>query len=427
MHDVLPQEQKYWEYVVETAKMVLRGWDWQRLDTPLLEETALFTRSIGEDTDIVSKELFETKTRGSGARYSLRPEGTAPVVRAYIEHGMRSWPKPVKLYYVGPFFRYDRPQSGRYRQMHQFGMEVFGSAAAATEAEMMYVANTLFQQLGLEDYTFHINTLGDAADRQEYLKVLKEHLRRNRRKLSRESKERITTNPLRVLDSKDEKDQQVANTAPQLIDHLSEEARDHFDKVLRMLDELEVPYEVKPSVVRGLDYYTGTVWEVVPKSPEGERADLGQQSSLAGGGRYDGLVKRLGGKDTPAVGMAFGIERIIEQIKKEGIELTATDGPQVFVAQLSDRAKLAAMKVMKKLQEAQIRFAESVDRDGMQPQLKLADRLGAKWVVVIGQKEVMDGSVILRNVESGMQEVVSQDNLVEELQKRIDLGSISSL
>lgn len=418
MHDALPSEQKYWEYVTETAKIVLQGWDWQKIDTPILEETKLFVRSLGAETDIVSKELFELKTRGGGAQYSLRPEGTAPVARSYIEHGMRSWPKPVKLFYCGPFFRYDRPQAGRLRQLHQFGMEVFGSVSPITEVEIMYVANLLLQQLGLEDYVFEVNSLGSQEDRKEYLKVLKQHLRQNKRKLSRESRERINTNPLRVLDSKDEKDQQVANTAPKLIDSLSDVSRQYFDKILKMLDEMEVPYEVKPGMVRGLDYYQGTVWEVVPRIVGGED-NLGQQASIAAGGRYDGLVKQLGGKSTPAVGMAFGIERIIDRIKAEGIELTMTDGPQVFVAQLSEQAKLTALRVMRILQEADIRFAESVDRDGMQPQLKLADRLGVNWVIVIGQKEVLDKTVILRNMESGMQEVVDQDRLVDELRKRI--------
>ena len=414
--DILPSEQKYWEYVIETAKQVLRGWDWQRLDTPLFEETSLFTVGVGEDTDMVAKELFELKTRGGGAAYSLRPEGTAAVVRAYIEHGMRSWPKPVKLYYVGPFFRYDRPQAGRYRQLHQFGMEVFGSAAPITDVEVIYVAHTLLAQLGLEDYVFHINSLGVPADRKAYVKVLKEHYRRNRTKLCRDCKERLKTNPLRLLDCKEEKCQQVAKGAPRLLDSLSDEARSNFERVVAMLEELGVPHEIRGSLVRGLDYYNGTVWEVFPKSQE-----AASQAALGGGGRYDGLIKRLGGKDTPALGAAFGVERIVSRLKEEGIELTAFDGPRVFVAQLGDAAKMTALRVMRSLQEAQIHFAESIDREGMQPQLKLASRLGASWVVIIGQKEVLDKTVILRNVVSGMQEVVPQESLAQELSKRLDL------
>jgi len=414
--DVLRSEQKYWEYVVETAKMVLRGWDFQRVDTPLFEESVLFTHGVGLDTDIVAKELFELKVRGGGAAYSLRPEGTAPLVRSYIEHGMRSWPKPVKLYYVGPFFRYDRPQAGRWRQFHQFGLEVFGSAAPVTDAELIYVVHRLLAQLGLEDYTFRVNSLGTAADRTVYIKVLKEHYRRNRAKLCRVCKERLKTNPLRVLDCQEEKCQQVANTAPQLLDHLSDEARESFEKIVAMLEELEVPHEVHSSLVRGLDYYTGMVWEIMPTG-EGSAS----QGSLGGGGRYDGLVKRLGGRVTPALGAACGIERIVDRLKEEGIELTAIDKPQVFVAQLGDAAKMTALKVMRVLQEAQIHFAESVDREGMEPQLKLADRLGAAWVVIIGQKEVLDKTVILRNMVSGMQEVVPQDDLAEELTKRLDM------
>jgi len=421
MQDILPQEQKYWEYVVETAKLVARGWDFQRIDTPVIEETRLFTRAVGEETDMVSKELFELKSRGRGSHYSLRPEGTAPIVRAYIEQGMRSWPKPVKLFYVGPFFRYDRPQKGRFRQHHQFGLEVFGSSSSATEVELMYIEHTLFQQLGLEEYVFHINSLGEPNDRKAYVKVLKDHYRRNRAKLCQNCKNRLTSNTLRVLDCKQEKCQQLANTAPSIVDHLSDEAKEHFESVTRLLDGLEIPYEVVPSLVRGLDYYTHTVWEVVPKAIVTEDGDIGAQSSLGGGGRYDGLVKQLGGRSVAGVGVSHGIERIIDQLKAESIELTVTDGPQVFVAQLSESAKLTALKVMKQLQEAQIRFAESVDRDGMQPQLKLADRLGVQWVIVIGQKEVLDKTVILRNLESGMQEVVTQKDLVAELKKRLNI------
>ncbi len=341
--DVLPADQKYWEYVIEHARMFLRGWHFQEIITPIFEETALFTRGLGEDTDIVQKELFEIKSRGKSAQYALRPEGTAPMVRAYIEHGMRGWPRPVKLFYVGPFFRYGRPQAGRFRQLHQFGVEVFGSQAPITDVQVIYLFHLLLRQLGLEDYVVLVNSLGKPIERQEYLKLLKAHLRRNARKLSRESRQRITSNPLRVLDSKDEKDQRIANTAPRLLDHLSEESKHHFEYVLGKLEELKVPHEISPSLVRGLDYYTHTVFEFVPRSTRG----LSQQNALAAGGRYDNLVKELGGRDTPAIGVAAGIERIIECLKTEGVELTVTDQPQIFIAQLGEQAKTTALEVMK--------------------------------------------------------------------------------
>ncbi|MEX2054770.1 MAG: histidine--tRNA ligase [Candidatus Andersenbacteria bacterium] len=414
--DVLPYEQKYWEYVVETTKSVFRGWHFQRIDTPIFEETELFTRSIGQDTDIVAKELFELKTRGGGAHYSLRPEGTAPIVRAYIEHGLRSWPKPVKLFYIGPIFRYDRPQAGRWRQFHQFGVEVFGSAAPVTDAQIIYVAHILLQQLGLEDYTVHINSLGEPAERKAYIKLLKDHYRRNRSKLCKDCKERLISNPLRLLDCKEEKCQQLANTAPRLLDHLSEAARHHFEQVLSILDELKVPYAVTPSLVRGLDYYTHTVFEFVPRAKEGA-----PQNSLIAGGRYNLLVKQLGGKETSAVGLAGGIERIIDQLKVEGVELTTTDVPLLFVAHLGEQAKHHTLRLLRQLQEAGIPFAESLDRDGMQPQLKLADRLGVQWALIIGHKEVIDKTVILRSMESGMQEVISQETMVEDLKRRFNI------
>lgn len=416
-HDILPQEQKYWDYVVENATAFLRGWHFQQIHAPVFEETVLFTRGVGEDTDIVQKEMFELKSRGSGTRYALRPEGTAQLARAYIEHGMRSWPRPVKLFYSGPFFRYERPQAGRFRQFHQFGLEIFGSASPITDVEVIYVLHLLFQQLGLENYTVAINTLGQPKERKEYIKLLKEHFRRNRSKLCRDCKRRLTTNPLRLLDCKEEKCQQVSGTAPRLLDHLSDESKNHFEYVLRRLDDLKVPHQVTPGLVRGLDYYTHTVFEFIPRAV-GEDPQL---SALASGGRYNNLVKELGGRDTPAVGVAGGIERIIQQIKYEGIDLTVTDQPQVYVAQLGDQAKVAALTTMKELREADIPFAESIDRDGMQPQLKIADRLKVQWAVIIGQKEVIDNTVILRNMESGMQEVVDRDKLPVELHRRLNI------
>lgn len=414
--DILPHEQKYWEYVVETAKSVLQAWHFQRIDTPIFEETTLFTHGVGEGTDIVDKELFEIKSRGKGSSYALRPEGTAAVTRAYIEHGMRSWPHPVKLYYVGPFFRYDRPQKGRFRQLHQFGAEVFGSMAPITDAQLIYVNHLLFQQLGLEDYTVHLNSLGEPAERAAYIRLLKDHYRRNRQKLCRDCRERLLVNPLRVLDCKEEKCRQLANTAPRLLDHLSESSKAHFESLLTILDDLAVPYAVAPQLVRGLDYYTHTVWEIIPRTAEEQ-----SQGALGSGGRYNGLVKRLGSKDVPAVGFACGIERIIDRLKEEGVELSLNDSPQIFVAQLGQRAKREALKILRQLQEAHIPFAESLDRDGMQAQLRLADRVGAKWALILGQKEVLDKTVIFRNMESGMQEVVPQDVMVQELKRRLNI------
>lgn len=414
--DVLPQEQKYWEYVVETAKSVIRGFGFQRLDTPIFEEMALFSRGVGEGTDIVTKEMFELKSRGGSSHYVLRPEGTAAVVRAYVEHGMRSWPKPVKLFYTGPFFRYERPQAGRWRQHHQIGFEVFGSAVPITDAQVIYVANTLFKDLGLEEYTLHINSLGKPEERKEYIKLLKDHYRRHKQKMCPDCKERLQTNPLRVLDCKEEKCQQLANTAPRLLEHVSDASRQHFEKVLGLLDKLGIPYAVTPTLVRGLDYYHHTVFEFIGKPKEGEAP-----KSFASGGRYDGLMKELGGRDTPGVGIAIGVERLIDRLKDEGVELTITDKPQVFVAHLGEQAKYHTLVVARTLQQAGIPFAEGVDRDGMQAQLKLANRLAVPWALIIGHKEVIDKTVILRSMESGMQEVIPQTDMVRELKRRLNI------
>ncbi|HSX24824.1 MAG TPA: histidine--tRNA ligase [Candidatus Andersenbacteria bacterium] len=415
--DILPQDQKYWEYVIENAKSFLRGWHFQHIDTPLFEETVLFTRGIGEGTDIVDKELFELKSRGKGSNYALRPEGTASIVRAYIEHGMRSWPRPVKLFTIGSFFRYDRPQAGRFREFHQIDIEVIGAASAITDVQVVYVLHNFFQSIGLEDYTVLINTLGVPSERKAYITLLKEHFRRNRQKLCRDCKDRLVTNPLRLLDCKEEKCQQVSNTAPRLLDHLSEASKKHFEFILNSLRELGVPYEVAPSLVRGLDYYTHTVFEFVPKSTRGES----QQNSFASGGRYNNLVKELGGKDMPAIGAGIGVERVIDRVKAEGIDLMVMDHPQLFIAQLGEQAKIVGLQIMKELRDADIPFSESIDRDGMQQQLHMADRLKVEWSIIIGQKEVLDNTVILRNMESGMQEVVDRDRLVNELERRLHI------
>ncbi len=415
--DVIPQDIKYWEYVVENAKTFFRGWHFQQINTPTFEEISLFTRGIGNDTDIIQKELFEVKSRGKGAHYALRPEGTASMIRSYIEHGMRSWPRPIKLFMIGSFFRYERPQAGRLREFHQIDLESIGSASPITDVQIITMLHWFFQLLNLEDYVVLINTLGEPIERKAYIALLKDHYRRNRQKLCRDCKERLITNPLRILDCKEEKCQHLSSTAPRLLDHLSEESRKHFDFIVSSLRELGVPYEISPSLVRGLDYYTHTVFEFVPKSTWGES----QQNTFAGGGRYNGLVKELGGKDAPAIGAALGIERVIERVKAEGIELTVTDQPQLFIAQLGEQAKLLGLKVMKELRDADIPFAESIDRDGMQAQLRMADRLKVEWSIIIGQKEVLDGTVILRNMESGMQEVIDRDKLVGELKRRLNI------
>lgn len=415
--DILPADLKYWEYVVENAKTFFRGWHFQQVETPLFEEVALFNRGIGDATDIVQKELFEVKSRGKGSHYALRPEGTASMIRAYIEHGMRSWPRPVKLFMIGSFFRYERPQAGRLREFHQIDIESIGSASPITDVQVIAMIHWFFRHLNLEDYVVLVNTLGEPSERKTYISLLKDHYRRNRQKLCRDCKERLVSNPLRLLDCKEEKCQQLASTAPRLLDHLSEGSKKHFETILSNLRELGIPHEVAPSLVRGLDYYTHTVFEFVPRSTRGES----QQNTFAAGGRYNNLVKELGGKDAPAIGAAIGIERVIERVKEEGIELTVMDAPQLFIAQLGEQAKLLGLQIMKELRDADIPFAESIDRDGMQGQLRMADRLKVGWSIIIGQKEVLDGTVILRNMESGMQEVVDRDKLVGELEKRLNI------
>ncbi|MBU4331639.1 histidine--tRNA ligase [Patescibacteria group bacterium] len=475
MKDILPQEQKYWELIRSKVEKLAPVYGFGKIDTPLLEETRLFERAVGEGTDIVEKEMFSFTDQG-GDNISLRPEATASIVRAYTEHGMLNLPQPVKLWYWGPMFRYDRPQAGRLRQFNQFGFEVLGSLDSVVDAQLILIFYKLCQELKL-DATVQINSIGCPECRDEYQKILVDFFRTKKNFLCDTCRIRLTKNPLRILDCKEEECKALSAEAPQIIDFLCEECKEHFIKVLEHLDELEIPYNLNSRLVRGLDYYTKTVFEIWPTfAPDGasagkptlapvetgtsadeaalsenvasdtkqtketkaanpQKSDGDKDSetemdtdkvaddpgrlALGGGGRYDDLVEMLGGRPTPAVGFSCGIERLILCLKKQGGQVRTGRKVDIFVAQLGDQAKKRSLKLFEDLRCKGVKVAENLAKEGLKSQLEIANKLGVKYSLILGQKEMLDKTIIIRDMESGVQEVVDFDKVLVEIKKRL--------
>ncbi len=412
MRDLLPDEQGYWEKFIKTAQRLAEDYGWQKIDTPILEDAELFVRGTGQTTEIVTKQMYTLRTPG-GAKLALRPEGTTGVMRAYLENGMINWPHPVKLYYFGPIFRYEQPQAGRYRQHYQFGVETIGEQGAVMDVQILQFCFHLFGDLGLKKVSVQINSIGCQQCRPAYRRALIDYFRHRKNKLCPDCQRRLKENPLRLLDCKEEKCQPLKAQAPAMVDYLCDECRHHFKEVLELLDELEIPYFLNNTLVRGLDYYTKTVFEFFYESAEGEN-----QIALGGGGRYDNLVKELGGKPTPAVGMALGVDRIVSLMKKEQIKVGSSYSPKVFLVQLGDMGRRKSLKLFALLHEAGLVAAESLSRDSIKAQLKIADRLGVKYSLILGQQEALDSTIIIRDMQSGMQETVPQEKIIDQLKKR---------
>jgi len=413
--DILPSEQRYWDLISSKAKALARDYGFEKIELPLLEETNLFTRSVGKETDIVEKEMFSFEDRG-GERISLRPEATAQIARAYINHGMINLPQPVKLYYFGPMFRYDRPQSGRYRQFNQFGFEVLGDKHPVLDAQIVILSYNFLQELGLK-VNIQINSIGCPICRKEYKVQLVNYYKTQKADLCPDCKLRLGKNPLRLLDCKEEKCQAISEDAPQIVDWLCEDCKNHFVKVLEFLDELEIPYNLNSHLVRGLDYYTKTVFEIWPVD-EGEPKKA--QNALGGGGRYDNLIELLNGRPTPAVGASIGIERIILKIKEANIEPPAEEKIDIFVAQLGESAKRKALALYEILRKEGIKIAENFSKDGLKNQLEAANKLGVRYALILGQKELSEGTILLRDMEGGVQETLNYNKAVKEVKKRLE-------
>jgi len=405
--DILPQEQAYWRHIEQKASHICQLYGYERIDTPAFENPRLFARSIGEETDIVEKEMYTFEDRG-GNQITLRPEGTAPVCRAYVEHGMHNQPQPVKLYYLAPIFRYERPQAGRYRQHYQFGYEAIGDDDPVLDAEVIDMAWQFFESLKLKRLSLQLNSIGCRKCRPDYLAILRQHYAQHRANLCPECRVRLERNTLRLLDCKKPRCQQLAASSPKSVDCLCPECQEHFARLKRSLKQLELPFVVNHCLVRGLDYYTRTVFEIQPETG-------GAQSTIGGGGRYDDLIEELGGKSTPAVGFACGIERIILNLKKQKVAIPPLPRPEVFIAHVGDRARDEAVKLAARLRRAGIGVLPASSSKSLKAQLRQANNSGAHYAVIIGEQEVETGTVILRDMTNAQQETVPIGQLKGEL------------
>ncbi|MFH1462645.1 MAG: histidine--tRNA ligase [bacterium] len=408
MHDILPSEQKYFQKIFNVSENIASFYGFQKIDTPILEETELFSKGTGTSSDIVQKQMFSLKTRG-GDYLTLRPELTPSVARSYIEQGMKNLPQPIKFYSFGPVFRYEKTQAGRYRQFNQFNLETLGEECPVMDAQIIQIFYNILKELKLKNIIIEINSIGDSQCRPYYKKLLVNYFRGRSESLCADCRRRLKENPLRILDCKEEKCQRIIGQAPQIIDHLCEECHSHFKGVLEFLDEVELPYRLNPYLVRGLDYYTKTAFEIFAE----------EANAIVGGGRYDGLVKLLGGEDTKAVGAAMGIERVVSLMKKSGVNLPGPANPPIFLAQLGNLAKRKALRLLEDFRKAKISVGESFGRDSLKAQLKLADKIEVKYTLLLGQKEVLEGNIIVRDMKGGRQETIKLDKVVKEMQKRL--------
>lgn len=405
--DILPEDQPYWRYVEQKAEEIARLFGYKRIETPTFEDTGLFIRGVGEVTDIVQKEMYTFEDRG-GNSLTLRPEGTAPVCRAYLEHGMQNLPQPVRLYYLTSVFRYDRPQAGRYREHHQFGCEAIGESDPALDAEVINMAWQFYLSLGIQQLHLKINSIGCKNCRPAYLARLKEYYATCQPDLCPDCKVRLEKNPLRLLDCKVTTCQQIALSAPKGIDLLCPECREHFEQMQHYLSLLDLPFEIDHCLVRGLDYYTRTVFEIQPEIE-------GAQSTIGGGGRYDGLIEELGGKPTPGIGFATGIERIIMNLKRQNIPVPPIPGPHVFIAYLGQPAKEKALKMADELRKQNISLIVALGNKSLKAQMRQANSAGVRYTIIIGEEEIKAGTVQLRDMSTSRQETIPESRLIEIL------------
>jgi histidyl-tRNA synthetase len=405
--DILPGEVEKWRRLEDLIRRICREYGYAEIRTPVFEHTELFRRGVGETTDIVEKEMYTFTDRG-GRSITLRPEGTAPVVRAYVENGLYNRPQPVKLFYVGPMFRYDRPQAGRFRQFHQFGVEVFGSDAPAIDAEVIAMAVDFCARAGLSDLELHLNSLGCPECRPVLREKLAHFFRRREAELCPDCRERLERNPLRILDCKEERCRNAGKDAPTSLGCLCHKCAGHFQSVKRCLDRLQVSYLENGRLVRGLDYYTGTAFEIMTR-------DTGAQSSIGGGGRYDGLVEACGGPPTPGIGYAFGLERLILAGEKQGTAVPESSAPPVFIATAGEKAGEAAFELLFKLRRAGLPAGMDYLGRSLKAQMKYAGKAGIRFVLIIGDDELARGLAVVRDMASGGQEEVSLEEVAAYL------------
>jgi histidyl-tRNA synthetase len=410
--DILPSESSKWQYVEQIARELCRRYNYKEIRTPIFEHTELFLRSVGDTTDIVQKEMYTFTDRG-GRSITLRPEGTAAVVRSFVENKMYGDPnQPVKLYYLGPMFRYERPQSGRFRQFVQFGVEAIGSNDPAIDAEVIALAMDLYRSLGLKKIKLVINSLGDISSRKAHREALIAHFKGRIHEFCEDCQVRLENNPLRILDCKKDREHELMKTAPSILDYLNEESRAYFEQVKSYLNKLGIPFEVDPRLVRGLDYYNHTAFEIMS-----EAEGFGAITTLCGGGRYNGLVQEIGGPETPGVGFALSIERLLAALAAEGIALPIEEGIDCYVVALGEEAKKEAVPLVYALRSEGISVEKDYQDRKVKAQFKAADRLQAKYVIIVGEDELARSVANVKNMQTGEQVEVALSELTTYMKK----------
>jgi histidyl-tRNA synthetase len=412
MRDILPSEQPFWEKIRKVSRDVADSYGFLRIDTPILEDAEVFEKGVGKGTDIVEKEMFIVRTKG-GDRLALRPEGTAGIMRAYVQNGLSRLSQPLKLYYFGQMFRYERPQAGRYRQFHQAGFEILGGTDDSVyDAQAITATLRLIEDLKIKNLTVRVNSIGCGNCRGAFKKKLQEHYRRHQKEVCKDCQRRITASPMRLLDCKEEKCRPIKEKAPAIMDYLCSPCRSHFRSVLEYLDEAQIGYLPDPYLVRGLDYYNRTVFEIFTE---------GMESALAGGGRYDYLAEMMGIRKggLPAIGSSLGIERLVEAMKSQEIAGLNLPKAKFFLVQIGKPAKRKSFKLLEDFRKAGLKVGEAIGKDSLKAQLKVADKEGAEMALILGQKEVFEETIIIRDMKNGVQETVPLERAVEEAKKRI--------
>ena len=408
--DVLPSESYKWHYIENTVREVARLFGANEVRTPTFEHTELFLRGVGDTTDIVNKEMYTFEDKGNRS-ITLKPEGTAGVARAFIENSLYNAPQPTKMYYITPVFRYERPQAGRLREHHQFGVEFYGSFSPQADVEVMSLAKSIFAKLGVKDLQLNINSIGCKSCRKDYNKALKDYFSSKIDKMCSTCKERLDKNPLRILDCKEEACKAVVKDAPNTIDYLCDECKSHHERVCKGLTSIGLDYVVNPRIVRGLDYYTRTVFEFISTG-------IGAQGTVCGGGRYNDLVEQVGGKSTPAVGFGMGIERLIMVLESLGLSIGEPYAPAVYIAPMCEDAKEIALTLANILRSNGISSEFDIMDRSFKSQMKYSDKLSADFVAIIGEDELRTDKVAVKNMKTGEQESVERDKLVEFIQSK---------
>lgn len=408
--DVLPSESYKWHYLERIIREITELFGYKEVRTPVFEHTELFVRGVGDTTDIVQKEMYTFLDKGNRS-ITLKPEGTAGVVRAYIEHGLHNLAQPIKMYYITPVFRYENPQAGRLRQHHQFGVEVFGAKEASIDGEIIALAMELFHRLGLKELELNINSIGCPNCRPRYHEVLKKYLEDHLDELCQTCNTRYEKNPLRILDCKNKECGVVVKDAPIILDYLCQECSTHFEELQSFLSAANIDYKVNPMIVRGLDYYTKTVFEIISNQ-------IGAQGTVCGGGRYDGLVKECGGPDTPGAGFGLGLERLLLALESQNLEIPQQEARDVYIVTIGQQARHKAFELLQVMRSNNI--LADMDHVGrsVKAQFKYADKANVSWVCILGEEELQNNQIKVRSMKDGSEELVSQDKVIDYLKSK---------